>query len=181
MAFWNAETCSSILSTNTLNEWCICWSFTHHKMIDVPICTPHSLKICFGIYPLLLVCFEFRSDVSMKISNQIITYNLLSLLVINQHVSSISSTHQPPVQQLRMGSTGTCSGFRKYGLRNFLIFLKISRILSKNKGPLCNSMMNQQMHKWSTIYMLLLLQCLYMFQRYCAILRGFVSSACQVT
>jgi hypothetical protein len=31
MAFWNAETCSSILSTNTFNEWCICWSVTHHN------------------------------------------------------------------------------------------------------------------------------------------------------
>jgi hypothetical protein len=30
-AFWNTETCRSILSTNTLNEWCICWSFTHHN------------------------------------------------------------------------------------------------------------------------------------------------------
>jgi hypothetical protein len=36
MAFWNAETCSSILSTNTLNEWCICWSFTHHKKMRGP-------------------------------------------------------------------------------------------------------------------------------------------------
>jgi hypothetical protein len=31
MAFWNAETCRSTLGTNTLNEWCICRSFTHHK------------------------------------------------------------------------------------------------------------------------------------------------------
>jgi hypothetical protein len=28
--FWNSETCRSILSTNTMNEWCICWSFTDH-------------------------------------------------------------------------------------------------------------------------------------------------------
>jgi hypothetical protein len=28
MVFWNTETCKSILNTNTLNEWCICWSFT---------------------------------------------------------------------------------------------------------------------------------------------------------
>jgi hypothetical protein len=35
MAFWNAETCSSVLSTNTLNEWCICWSFTHCIIIII--------------------------------------------------------------------------------------------------------------------------------------------------
>jgi hypothetical protein len=38
MAFWNAETCSSILSTNPLNEWCICWSFPHRKKIHGPSC-----------------------------------------------------------------------------------------------------------------------------------------------
>jgi hypothetical protein len=38
MAFWNAETFRSILSTNTLNEWCICWSFTHHKIMHSPKC-----------------------------------------------------------------------------------------------------------------------------------------------
>jgi hypothetical protein len=31
MEFWNAETCRSLLSINTLNEWCICWSFTYRK------------------------------------------------------------------------------------------------------------------------------------------------------
>jgi hypothetical protein len=30
MPFWNTETCRIILSTNTLNEWCICWTFTNH-------------------------------------------------------------------------------------------------------------------------------------------------------
>jgi hypothetical protein len=42
MAFWNAETCSSILSTNTLNEWCSCWSFTHHKKMYGPNCKKTS-------------------------------------------------------------------------------------------------------------------------------------------
>jgi hypothetical protein len=37
-AFWNAETCRSILSTNTLNEWCICWSFIHRKKMHGPNC-----------------------------------------------------------------------------------------------------------------------------------------------
>jgi hypothetical protein len=31
----NAEICRSILSTNTLNEWCICWSFTHQSITTV--------------------------------------------------------------------------------------------------------------------------------------------------
>jgi hypothetical protein len=38
MAFWNAETCSSILSNNTLNEWCVCWSVTDHKKMHGPNC-----------------------------------------------------------------------------------------------------------------------------------------------
>jgi hypothetical protein len=29
---------AEILSANTLNEWCICWSFTHHKKIHGPNC-----------------------------------------------------------------------------------------------------------------------------------------------
>jgi hypothetical protein len=33
MEFWNAETCRSILSTNTLNECCNCWSATHYFYI----------------------------------------------------------------------------------------------------------------------------------------------------
>jgi hypothetical protein len=32
--FENAETCRSILSTNTLNEWCIYWFFTHYLMLS---------------------------------------------------------------------------------------------------------------------------------------------------
>jgi hypothetical protein len=32
VAFWNAETCKSILSTNTLNEWYIFWSFAHRQI-----------------------------------------------------------------------------------------------------------------------------------------------------
>jgi hypothetical protein len=38
MAFWKAETCISILSTNTLSEWCICWCFTHRKKMNGPNC-----------------------------------------------------------------------------------------------------------------------------------------------
>jgi hypothetical protein len=38
MAFRNAETCRRILSTNTLNDWCICWPFTHLKKMHCPKC-----------------------------------------------------------------------------------------------------------------------------------------------
>jgi hypothetical protein len=46
MAFRNAETCSSILSTNTLNEWCICWSFINRKKMHGPKCKK-SYIVCF--------------------------------------------------------------------------------------------------------------------------------------
>jgi hypothetical protein len=36
-AFWNAEICRSILNTNTLNEWCMCWPFTHNIYIYIYI------------------------------------------------------------------------------------------------------------------------------------------------
>jgi hypothetical protein len=38
MAFLNAETCRSTLSTNTLNRWCICWSFPHFMKIHGSNC-----------------------------------------------------------------------------------------------------------------------------------------------
>jgi hypothetical protein len=44
MAFWNAETCRSVLSTNTLNEWCKFWSFTHHTQCGCVIA-------CERLYP----------------------------------------------------------------------------------------------------------------------------------
>jgi hypothetical protein len=41
----------TILSTNTLNEWCICWSFSHRKKMHGPNCKNSSyVYIQTGIY-----------------------------------------------------------------------------------------------------------------------------------
>jgi hypothetical protein len=45
MAFQNRETCGRMSSTNTLNEWRICWSFTDLKKMHGPKC-----KIILGSY-----------------------------------------------------------------------------------------------------------------------------------
>jgi hypothetical protein len=44
MAFQNAETCRNILSTNTVNEWCICWSFTHRVSVYLKPSSGFNLK-----------------------------------------------------------------------------------------------------------------------------------------
>jgi hypothetical protein len=60
MAFWSAETCRSILSTNILNEWCICWSFTHRKKMHGPNC-----KMYFDfLYELSLQYLTFYMEFS---------------------------------------------------------------------------------------------------------------------
>jgi hypothetical protein len=56
MAFWNAETCRSILSTNTLNEWFICWSCTHKKMHG-PNC---KTRLCYTLL-IGIVCVYIKS------------------------------------------------------------------------------------------------------------------------
>jgi hypothetical protein len=72
MAFWNAETCKSILSTNTLNEWCffclhewwICWSFTNHENYFFTIYSRayihQFLPLPNGMYSLGNVLKEYR-------------------------------------------------------------------------------------------------------------------------
>jgi hypothetical protein len=92
---------------------------------------------------------NYLSDSEVIFFNEIIESNFYITVLVSpciQNVSFISSIHQTLVNLLRMGSTGSFSGFRKYGLRTFLIFLKISRILSKNEGPLFTSTPNQIHH-----------------------------------
>jgi hypothetical protein len=67
MVFWNAKTCSSILSTNTLNEWCICWSFTQRN-INVVI--------------VLILCFKILSGTSPN-------HSCLSLLLKQLHITDL--------------------------------------------------------------------------------------------
>jgi hypothetical protein len=63
-----SPTCRSILVTNTLNEWCICWSFTHNKMHG------SNCKIADKCW------------VSWELGLSVLKYNLLLVTVMIGHV-----------------------------------------------------------------------------------------------
>jgi hypothetical protein len=68
-AFQNAVIRESDINTNTLNEWCICWSFTHHKKTHRPNC-----KNCKKNYVLLIAHTFNKFIIYFRIRNSITTF-----------------------------------------------------------------------------------------------------------
>jgi hypothetical protein len=52
MTFYSAETCRRILSTNSLNYWCICWFFylPHSECVFVPLGIQHAICMYVAYY-----------------------------------------------------------------------------------------------------------------------------------
>jgi hypothetical protein len=62
MAFWNVETCRAILSTNTLSEWCICWSLTHRPNCKIFNASTHIQKFKISFHSVALSKFYPASN-----------------------------------------------------------------------------------------------------------------------